>query len=165
MSHALTEPAWEKPERLEIFARVYVETGSATTAIQKSGLQNLTYGRMSIWAEHLLARPDVQAMIAAVEQSESTRRLKSKEYTRDSIADDFQEIYERALISEEFSPAVAAKSKQAELLGMMEKHVSVTFHGKVTELPMEALEAELARLTDDGVITLDAGDYAVIEGD
>jgi hypothetical protein len=56
---------------------------------------------------------------------------------------------------------VSAKKAQAELLGLMEKNVNVTFTGKVTEMPMEALEAELARLVGDGIVTLEKGEDGV----
>ena len=161
MSDLLTLPH-ESPERLEDFARIYVETGSVTTAIQKAGVQNPQY-RLAVWAQRLLARPDVRALVEIAEREMSERRAAPKEYTRASIAEDFQQIYEQALNAEEFSPAVTAKAKQAELLGLMEKHVNVTFNARVTDMSMESLEAELKRLTDEGVVTLTEADYTVVE--
>ncbi len=161
MTDLLTLPH-EDPERLEDFARIYVETGSVTTAIQKAGVQNPQY-RLAVWAQRLLARPDVRALVEIAEQEMSERRAVPKEYTRASIAEDFQQIYEQALNAEEFSPAVTAKAKQAELLGLMEKHVNVTFNARVTDMSMESLEEELKRLTDEGVVTLTEADYTVID--
>ncbi|MEG7784109.1 hypothetical protein, partial [Listeria monocytogenes] len=92
-------------------------------------------------AQRLLARPDVRALVEIAEREMSERRSVPKEYTRASIAEDFQQIYEQALNAEEFSPAVTAKAKQAELLGLMEKHVNVTFNARVTDMSMESLEA------------------------
>ena len=160
----LLEMPHENPERLEIFARTYVETGSATTAVQRAGVQNPQY-RIAVWAARLLERRDVQALVAVAERELSERRAVPKEYTRASIAEDFQEIYEKALAVEEFSPAVTAKAKQAELLGLMEKHVNVTFNARVTDMSMESLEAELKRLTDEGVVTLTEADYTVVDDD
>jgi hypothetical protein len=84
------------------------------------------------------------------------------------LAEDFQDIYEKAMELEELSPAVAAKSKQAELMGLMEKNVRISVTTSVKDMSMEDLERELARLKDDGVITLEQGEdgvFGVLDGD
>ena len=149
---------YENPDRLEIFAREYVRTGSLITAVQRAGVQNPAY-RMSVWGERLLGRSDVSDWVEDERAVEAARG--PKVYTREVITEDFQEIYERAMSEGEFTPAVSAKKAQAELLGLMEKNVNVTFSAKVTEMPMEALELELKRLIDDGVVTLEQGEDGV----
>lgn len=141
-------------ERLPDFAREYVRCGNPVTAIQRARVQNTMY-RMAVWADKLLADPDVRAMIEDAQAELDAEPKRQKEYTRESIADDFQEVFERALEEGEFSPAVSAKAKQAEVLGLMEKNVRLTVTTNVAEMSMEDLERELARLTDEGVITLE----------
>ena len=51
---------------------------------------------------------------------------------------------------------MSAKAKQAELLGLMEKNVRVTVTTSVSDMSMEDLERELARLTEAGVVDLSA---------
>ena len=140
-------------ERLPDFAREYVRCGNVITAIQRARVQNSMY-RIAVWGEKLLADPDVQAMVAEAQAELDAEPKRVREYTRESLADDFQEVYERALEEGEFSPAVSAKAKQAELLGMMEKNVRLTVTTNVAEMSMEELERELARLTDEGVVDL-----------
>lgn len=143
-------------DRFPDFAREFVRTGNAVTAIQKSRVHNPMY-RMSVWAERLLADPEVQTMIKDAERELASLPVvqqRHREYTRESIADDFQNLYEMAVEQGNVSPAVTAKAKQAELLGMMEKNVRVTVTTNVAEMSMEELERELARLTDQGVVTL-----------
>lgn len=149
--------------RLPDFAREYVRCGNVVTAIQRARVQNSMY-RIAVWGDRLLADPGVRAMIADAQAELDAEPKRPKEYTRESIADDFQEVFERALENEEFSPAVSAKAKQAELLGLMEKNVRLTVTTNVAEMSMEDLERELARLTDEGVITLDANDVSVTYG-
>lgn len=62
MTRDLLTMSHEDPARLLNFARRYVETGCATTAIQKAGVQNPQY-RLAVWRERLLAMPHVQTMI------------------------------------------------------------------------------------------------------
>lgn len=158
-------PAYDEPGRLETFAREYVRSGNVLTAIQRAGVQNPAY-RMSVWGERLLARKDVSEWVRIAQAEEDAKP--PKVYTREVITEDFQEIYERAMQEGELTPAVSAKKAQAELLGLMDKNVNVTFNTKVTEMPMEALELELKRLMDDGVVTLIANDdgvYSVPDGE
>jgi hypothetical protein len=142
-------------DRFPDFAREFVRTGNAVTAIQKSRVHNPMY-RMSVWAERLLADPEIQRMIEVAETEAPKDRKKPKEYTRESLAEDFQNLYEMAVEQGDVSPAVTAKAKQAELLGLMEKNVRVTVSTSVAEMSMEELERELARLTDQGLVTLTA---------
>jgi len=157
--NALTAP-YDDETRLFQFAREYARTGSLTIAIQRSGVQNPAY-RMGVWGEILLTRPDVFARFEEEKAAFEKERGNIKPYTREAITEDFQEIYEQAMREGEFTPAVSAKKAQAELLGLMEKNVNVTFTTKVTEMPMEALELELKRLMDDGVVTLTRGEDGV----
>jgi hypothetical protein len=150
--------SYEDPERLETFAREYVRSGNVLMAIQRAGVQNPAY-RMSVWGERLLARKDVSEWVKRAQAEEDAKPPKI--FTREVITEDLQEIYEQAMAEREFTPAVSAKKAQAELLGLMEKNVNVTFNTKVTEMPMEALEAELKRLMDDGVVTLEQGEDGV----
>lgn len=140
-------------DRFPDFAREFVRTGNAASAIQRARIQNPMYS-MSVWAQKLLADEQIQALIEAARVEEETQPKRVKEFTRESIAEDFQAIYEKAMDTNALSPAVTAKAKQAELLGLMEKNVRVTVSTNVNEMSMEELERELKRLTDDGVITL-----------
>jgi hypothetical protein len=152
-------------DRFPDFAREFVRTGNAVTAIQKSRVHNPMY-RMSVWAERLLADPEIQKMIEEAEREFASLpavQQRHREYTRESIADDFQNLYEMAVEQGNVSPAVTAKAKQAELLGMMEKNVRVTVTTNVAEMSMEELERELARLTDQGVVTLTKNEDGVYE--
>lgn len=141
---------WDDPERLREFALEYVRTGSATTACQKARVSNPQY-RMEIWTARLLRRVEV---VGYVEQYRLDGVDKPKLVTRESIADDLQEVFERALPESAFAAAVSAKKTQAEVLGLLEKNVRVTFGREVREWSTEDLERELSRLQGEGVITL-----------
>lgn len=141
---------WEDPERLREFALEYVRTGSATTACQRARVSNSQY-RMEIWTARLLKRVEVQGY---VEQYRAEGVDKPKMVTRESIADDLQEVFERALPDAAYAAAVSAKKTQAEVLGLLEKNVRVTFGRNVEEWSTEDLERELARLQGEGVIAL-----------
>ncbi len=143
---------YEDSDRLQQFAREYVRTGSVITAIQRAGVQNPAF-RMSVWGERLLARADVAGWVADEMEAEAARG--PKVFTREVLTEDFQEIYERAMSEGEFTPAVSAKKAQAELLGLMDKNVNVTFTTKGEEMSMEAVEKQLAMLVDEGVVTLE----------
>lgn len=54
---------YEQPECLRMFAEHYVLTGDGPEAVRRAGVVNPQY-RMNVWVERLLARKDVQAMIA-----------------------------------------------------------------------------------------------------
>jgi hypothetical protein len=140
--------------RIPDFVREYVKTKNVVAAIQRARVQNPEY-RMSVWAERLLADPSIVRMID-IETLKQQGQRSSREYTRESIADDFQEIYEQAITAGDLSPAVSAKAKQAEVLGLMEKNVRVTVTTNVSDMSMEDLERELARLTEAGVVDLSA---------
>lgn len=147
----MTEEApWENPDRLRDFAREFVRTSSGVSAAQAARVVNPQY-RIVIWAEKLLKRGDVQGWIA---EARAEGLDKPKPVTREAIADDLQEVFERALDANAFAPAVSAKKTQAEVLGLMEKNVRVTFGRDVKELSMDDLERELARLQSEGVIEL-----------
>lgn len=158
---------WECEEHLREFARQYVKTGNSVSALQRSRVKNPEY-RAIVWAERLLARSDVKRYVLEAQAESKTVVQKERSFTRESLAEDFQDIYEKAMELEELSPAVAAKSKQAELMGLMEKNVRISVTTSVKDMSMEDLERELARLKDDGVITLEQGDdgvFGVLDGD
>jgi hypothetical protein len=139
-------------DALRDFAAQFVKTGNATLAVQQARVVNVQY-RNAIWAEKLLRRSDVQTYVAEVRAAGVE---KPRSMTREIIADDLQEVFEQALAEKAFAPAVSAKKTQAEVLGLLEKNVRVTFGRDVKELSMEDLERELARLQSDGVIELTA---------
>jgi hypothetical protein len=141
---------WESADSLRDFAVQFVRTGNATLAVQQARVVNPQY-RVAIWAEKLLKRSDVQEYVG---EARAAGVDKPRSMTREIIADDLQEVYERALHEGAYAPAVSAKKTQAEVLGLLEKNVRVTFGRDVKELSMEDLERELARLQSDGVIEL-----------
>lgn len=144
---------WENEENLREFARQFVRSGNTMVAVQRARVQNPEM-RLSVWADRLLARKDVQRYIAEYEQTE---KREGRTYTREGIAEDFQEIFERAMAVNELAPAVSAKAKQAELLGLMEKNVNIRISTKVEEMSMEDLERQLAMLSEEGVIDMTMG--------
>ena len=141
---------WEDPERLRDFAREFVRTGNAVTAAQSARVLNILYSAR-VWTDRLLRRPDVQGWVA---EARAEGVDKPRPVTRETIADDLQEVFEQALPSGAFAAAVSAKKTQAEVLGLLEKNVRVTFGRDVKELSMDEIERELARLRSEGVVEL-----------
>ena len=141
---------WEDPDRLRDFAREYARSNNALIAGQKARVANPQY-RLEVWTQRLLKRADVQTYIA---EARAEGLDKPRQVTRETIADDLQEVFERALPEGAFAAAVTAKKTQAEVLGLMEKNVRVTFGRDVKELTMEDLERELSRLQSEGAIEL-----------
>lgn len=146
----MSDEPWLDEDRLRDFAREFVRCGNAITAGQKARVANPQY-RLEVWTQKLLKREDVQTWIAEY-RAEGVD--KPRQMTREVIADDLQEVFERALSDGAYAPAVTAKKTQAEVLGLMEKNVRVTFGRDVRELSMEDLERELARLQQEGVVAL-----------
>lgn len=146
----------------EVFANAYVRNGhDGAAAVRKAGLQDPRYD-MEYIVRGLLARSDVQALIARAEE-EAPRNRNVERYTREFFLHGLQEIGERALDANQFAPAITAVKTQAQLLGMLEQTVNINHSMSPRELSLSELRAMVQKgLEGDGARRVSG---RVIDGD
>ena len=140
----------------EVFANTYVKNGrDGAAAVRKAGLQDPRYD-MDYVVRSLLARPDVQAYVAAAEDLSAINR-DVRQYTREFFLHELQETRVRAMEANQFGAAITATKTQAQLLGMMEQTVNINHSVSARELSL----AELRSLVQKG---MDGDDAKVVSG-
>ncbi len=126
----------ETPEAM--FVKEYVSHGDAMLACSRAGMQDARY-RLSVMAERVLARPEIQDAIRAHRLATAGLPKVVTEYTRDLLLDDMQRIAEAAEEDGNWNSAISAKKLQAQLAGLLTQEVNVTHRMAVNELSDEQL--------------------------
>lgn len=146
----------------EVFARTYVRNGrDGAAAVRKAGLQDPRYD-MEYVVRCLLARVDIQELIARAEAEVPLDRNVER-YTREFFVHGLQEIHERALDANQFAPAITAVKTQAQLLGMLEQTVNINHSVSPRELSLSELRALVQKGLDGDGARVVTG--RVIDGD
>ena len=109
------------PEKiLNVFVAQWVKTKDPLVSMVKSGLRDPLWYWQDV-ANRILNDPVTQTKIATLEAEIDAKTFKPKKRvgkpTREDIADDLEEIYQRAMHEGDYSLARSAKSEQAKLLG------------------------------------------------
>lgn len=123
------------PEQLAVFCQELVRAGdqpdAAVIAVTRAGLRDPQWPP-AVVAERYLARDDVQAMVSVLKQVFKPRE--TKDISQQSITDDLEDVFQKAVQDRQYQPAIAAKKLQAEMAGMIRTKVDFTIANKVTEL-------------------------------
>lgn len=124
-------------ERDAIFVKIYLQTGDALDACKRAGFVVHMHDDRTV-AEYLLDRCDIQEAIKVAKESKA-RKPASVDITRESIISDLDAIHQSAMIDKDYTPAIAAKKLQAQLMGVLQETVQVTHKMDVTRMTDEQL--------------------------
>lgn len=127
-----------------VFVREYVRSGDALLACNRAGLGSSQYP-LRVMAERQLARPEIQAAIAAYRVAKDEEVTSDEPPSRELQVDKLEAIYRRALEEGSFSAAATAVKLQNELLGYADKTVNYNFNVSAQELPLHELRAMVAK--------------------
>lgn len=137
----------EDPEKLALFVQEYIrregQEDAGVVAVVAAQLRNPQYLPHQI-AERLLATPEIQGAIKAAKSF--YHPTPSREVSPASISTDMEDVFQKALEARQFSAAIQAKSKQAELHGFIRKDVNINISHRVQDFTT----AELLRIARDG---------------
>jgi len=126
------------PERL--FCEQYVRTGDALKAWIVSKVPVDPRYTREVQVERLLELQRIKDAVVVLRQIEPPKKAVRK--TRDTLLEDFETIYDKALESGDLTNANKAKDSQARLMGMMVEKKEIT----VSNDPDKLSTADLKRL-------------------
>lgn len=139
--------ALDDPEKLALFVQEYVrregQEDAGVVAVISSQLRNPQYLPHQI-AERLLNTPEIQAAIKAVRAV--YKPIAIREVSAASISADMQDVYQQALEHRQFTAAIQAKTRQAELHGLIRKDININ----ISHRAQDFTTAELMRIAQDG---------------
>ncbi len=149
--------AEERADKLAIFVEHYRRTSDAVASCQRAGLRDLKYD-IRVYAERVLALPEVQESLAAVKSIDGgvTAPL---DISRSSLVNDMQEVYDKALTDGQYASAIQAKRLQAHLTGHLVEEVKITHSYDVNMMS----DAQLEQIARAGLKDITGG-QKVIEG-
>jgi hypothetical protein len=124
-------------ERDAMFVKVYLQTGDGLDACKRAGFIINGYDDRTV-AEYLLDRCDIQEAIKIAKESKG-KKPASVDITRESIISDLDAIHQSAMIDKDYTPAIAAKKLQAQLMGVLQETVQVTHKMDVTRMTDDQL--------------------------
>ena len=124
-------------ERDAIFVKIYLQTGDGLDACKRAGFVINGYDDRTV-AEYLLDRLDIQAALQLAKESQNYKPA-VVEITRESIISDLDTIHQSAMFDKDYTPAIAAKKLQAQLMGVLQENVQVTHKMDVTRMTDEQL--------------------------
>ena len=124
-------------ERDAMFVKVYLQTGDGLDACKRAGFIINGYDDRTV-AEYLLDRCDIQEAIKLARESKGSKPA-SVDITRESIISDLNEIHRSAMFDKDYTPAIAAKKLQAQLMGVLQENVQVTHKMDVTRMTDDQL--------------------------
>lgn len=123
-----------------LFCEQYVKTGDALKAWITARVPVDPRYTREVQVERLLELPRIQEAVATLRQIVPTKKPVRR--TRDTLIEDFETIYDKALDAGDLTNANKAKDSQARLLGMMVEKKEIT----VSSDPDKLSTAELKRL-------------------
>lgn len=129
-------------ERDAIFVKVFLQTGDGLDACKRAGFVVHGYDDRTV-AEYLLDRQDIQISLLLAKESKE-RKPAVVDITRESIISDLDTIHQSAMIDKDYTPAIAAKKLQAQLMGVLQENVQVTHKMDVTQMSDEQLMKMIA---------------------
>ena len=124
-------------ERDAMFVKVYLQTGDGLDACKRAGFIVNGYDDRTV-AEYLLDRCDIQEAIKLARENKGSKPA-AVEITRESIISDLNDIHKQAMVDGDYTPAIAAKKLQAQLMGVLQENVQVTHKMDVTRMTDEQL--------------------------
>lgn len=144
----------EDPEKLATFIQEYVRRDGAddagSVAVIAAGLRDPRWLPHHV-AEHLLAKPEIQAGIKILRAV--YKPTVGKEVSADTISMDMETLYQEAKDARQFTAAISAKKLQAELFGLVNKEINVNVRHTAATMADSALEAIAKRGAIDAEFT------------
>lgn len=141
MTEAEREAA-EKAERDNIFVEEFVRTGDPIVACIRADMIDAQFSP-EVKARAQLKRPEIQAAVKLLESMNIVGV--DVGITREAIVAQMEYLYLAAIKNKDFKSAIAAKSLQASLLGMLEQKITLTHNVPVREMTTEQIEKLLAK--------------------
>lgn len=130
------------PDKLAIFVEHYRRTSDAVAACQRAGLRDIRYD-IRVFAERTLARPEVQSALKGLENADGSVSA-PLEITRETLVNDMQEIFDKAMTDGQYQAAIASKKLQAHLTGHLVEEVKIT-HAYDVNMMSDAQLEQIAR--------------------
>lgn len=144
----------EAASQAATFIEVYIRTRDPMLAWVQAGMSDPRF-TAAIAAQNYLRKPEIAAAISALEKLQEAVAANEPrvEITRESIMADVQVVFEKALSSGNFSPALGAKKLQAIIMGLVKTEVNVNHRLTAGELPDHELERIASQYMRDSSIT------------
>lgn len=136
-------PEQEFADKLAIFVEHYRRTSDAVASCQRAGLRDLKYD-IRVYAERVLARPDVQEALKALGDVEGGNVTAPQEITRATLVNDMQDVFDKSMTDGQYQAAIAAKKLQAHLTGHLVEEVKIT-HSYDVNMMTDAQLEQIAR--------------------
>lgn len=131
----------QDPEKLATFILEYLRNegkdDAGVLAVTAADLRHPQYLPHSI-AEYLLSSPEIQAAIKAARPSHKPSG--QKKVSAETISQDMEVIYQRALDDRQYTAAIAAKKLQGEAAGVITKNIDVNIKHTITTMSDADLE-------------------------
>lgn len=140
--------SWHGPsdaERLAVFVQEYVKHESQPDAGVIAVIRSCLRGPFvpAVMAERTLARPEVQAAITAARSFYKPRT--TTDVTPQSLTDDLETVFQKAIDDKQYAPAINAKRLQADLYGLTKTTVDVNITHRVEDMSTAELQRIAAR--------------------
>jgi hypothetical protein len=136
-----TDPE-DESDKLAIFVEHYRRTSDAVASVQRAGMRDLRFD-IRVFAERTLARQEVQDALRGMGEIDPNVSA-PMEITRESLINDMQEIYDKALTDGQYASAIQSKRLQAHLTGHLVEEVKITHSYDVKQMTDAQLE-QIAR--------------------
>lgn len=134
-------PDFTDPRDL-VFVEEFVRTGDPIVACTRANMIDVEFSP-EVRARAQLKRPEIQAAVKLLEGMNIVGM--DVGITREAIVAQMEYVYAAATKNKDFKSAIAAKSLQASLLGMLEQKITLTHNVPVREMTTEQIEKLLAK--------------------
>lgn len=149
----------QDPDKLATFVTEYLRNeqrdDAGILAVTAADLRHPQYLPHSI-AEYLLATPEIQAAIKAARSL--YKPPVQKKVSAETISQDMEVIFQRALDDRQYTAAIAAKKLQGEANGLLTKQVDVNVRHTLTTMS----DADLERIAKQATIEAEYKDVTGI---
>lgn len=147
----MSDAAIPDADRDSTFVQVFVQTNDPVAACIRAQIRDYRYDIREV-ARRQLARPEIQAAIAAVKKLMPSKE--DVEITLDSIVADLEHIHQEAVSDRDYTPAIAAKKLQAQMRGYLQENINITHTMRVEDMSNDELKRFLKKQpTIDGEFT------------
>lgn len=154
----------QDPEKLATFVTEYLrhdgKEDAGVLAVGAADIRHPQYLPRGI-ADYLLASPEIQAAIKAARSLYKPSAQKA--VTAETIAQDMEIIYQRALDDRQYTAAIAAKKLQGEAAGVITKNIDINVKHTLTSMSDTELERIAKQAPIDGEFK-DVTNVPVISG-
>lgn len=141
----------ETPDALSIFISEYVkhfdQPDAGVIAVTRAGLRDPAWPP-SIMAERYLAMPEIQTAIQAAQKF--YKPVERKDVSQQTITDDLENVFQKAMDKDQYQAAIAAKKLQAELHSLLKQTIEHNHSVTVKTVSDAQLEKIASKAMIDG---------------